>query len=99
MKSPESLLHQPQSTGKLQMPLLPGINSGDTNFGSSGSNPFAGIRRAGQAKRAMNFERWQGKDASAPGSATPQKSFDGSKFQMAGGQAKTQFGSMKQAKF
>lgn len=94
MKSPESLLHQPQSF-KLQMPAMPGIDQSAPT-----PNPFSGIRRAGQAKRAMNFEKWQGKDSSAPGAAVPsQKSFQGSVFQNQGGQAKTQFGSMKQAKF
>lgn len=74
------------------MPNLPGLNDGNSQ-----PNPFSGIRRAGQAKRAMNFEKWQGKTAG--GDVPDQKSFDGSKFQMKGGQAKTQFGSMRQAKF
>lgn len=75
------------------MPAMPGLEDQ-----SAPPNPFSGIRRAGQAKRAMNFERWQGKSGAAPGSAA-QNSFDGSKFQNHGGQAKTQFGSMRQAKF
>lgn len=89
--SPESQLHQP---GKLTMPNLPGLHDG-----SQGPNPFSGIRRAGQAKRAMNFEKWQNAKSGAGSDVPDQKSFDGSKFQMAGGQAKTQFGSMRQAKF
>ena len=57
-------------------------------------NPFSGIRRAGQAKRAQNFDKWQqsknnGQDAS----------FNGSKNQTFGGQANTQVGSMRQMKF
>jgi hypothetical protein len=89
VKSPESLLHQP---GKLNMPALPGLDDQPAQ-----PNPFAGIRRAGQAKRAMNFEKWHPGAASAP--SAPNASFDGSKYQMQGGQAKTQFGSMRQAKF
>lgn len=85
MHSPESFLHAP---GKLQMPALPGANAAPDK-----SNPFSGIRRAGQAKRAQNFEKFQGKDMGAPDA-----SFDGSKFQNMGGQAKTQVGSMRQAK-
>lgn len=91
MISPESTLHQP--TGKLTMPALPGLNAAS----GADSNPFAGIKRAGQAKRAMNFEKWQGKSA---GPDAPDKAaFDGAKNQLMGGQAKTQFGSMRQAKF
>lgn len=76
------------------MPNLPGLNDGNSQ-----PNPFSGIRRAGQAKRAMNFERRQGSKSGAGADVPDQKSFDGSKFQMKGGQAKTQFGSMRQAKF
>jgi hypothetical protein len=75
------------------MPNLPGLNDGNSQ-----PNPFSGIRRAGQAKRAMNFERWQGSKSGAGSDVPDQKSFDGSKFQQQGGQAKTQFGSMRQAK-
>ena len=95
MISPESTLHQPQGLGKLSMPAMPGLNTGN-----SAPNPFSGIRRAGQAKRAMNFEKWQGKDSSAPGAALPDKaSFDGSKNQLMGGAQKSQFGSTRPAKF
>jgi hypothetical protein len=92
MISPESKLHEP--TGKLAMPPMPGLmNAGqDVN-----SNPFSGIRRAGQAKRAMNFEKWQ--KAGADGANADKASFDGAKNQAFGGQAKTQFGAMRQAKF
>jgi len=75
MIAPESLLHQP---GKLQMPKLSGLDQRDAQ-----PNPFSGIRRAGQAKRAMNFEKFQQSNA-------------GAKNQNFGGQAKTLFGSMQQ---
>ena len=90
MKSPESLLHQP---GKMSMSALPGLDAQQMPQ----SNPFAGIRRAGQAKRAMNFEKWHPGADSAP--SAPNASFDGSRYQMQGGQARTQFGAMRQAKF
>ena len=93
MKSPESFLHQQQPMGKLQPPAMPGLDAQQPL-----PNPFSGIRRAGQAKRAQNFEKWHNAAASVPNVA-PNASFDGSKYQMQGGQAKTQFGSMRQAKF
>lgn len=94
MVSPESLLHQP---GKLQMPAMPGLNTTSQN---NPSNAFSGIRRAGQAKRGQDFAKFQGKVGadSAPGVAS-NASFDGSKYQNLGGQAKTQVGSMRQIKF
>lgn len=90
MKSPESLLHQP---GKLQMPSMPGLNDN-----SAQPNPFSGIRRAGQAKRAMNFEKFQGTKSSA-GADVDKQAFDGAKNQLMGGAKKTQFGSTRPAKF
>ena len=95
MFSPESALHQPQSLGKVPMPNLPGLNTASAAAGSA-PNPFSGIKRAGQAKRAMNFEKWQGKNAGTPATAP---SDNGAKNQLMGGQAGTQFGSMRQMKF
>jgi len=92
MKSPESLLHQQQPL-KLQPPVMPGLDAQQNP-----PNPFSGIRRAGQAKRAQNFEKWHNAAASVPNVA-PNASFDGSRYQMQGGQAKTQFGALRQAKF
>ena len=94
MISPESTLHAP---GKLTAPSMPGL----MNAGHDNSNPFSGIRRAGQAKRAMNFEKWQGKDgvSSAGAVNTDKASFDGAKNHAFGGQANTQVGAMRQAKF
>lgn len=77
MFSPESALHMP--TGKLGMPSVTGVDAGST----ATPNPFSGIRRAGQAKRAMNFEKFQQSSA-------------GTQNQNLGGQAKTLFGSMQQ---
>lgn len=95
MLSPESMLHAP---GKLQMPALPGLNSNPSQ--ANPANPFSGIRRAGQAKRTQDLAKFQGKaGAVSPASATPSASFDGSKYQNLGGQAKTQVGSMRQMKF
>lgn len=82
MFSPESALHLP--TGKLNMPNLSGV-AGAQQDGAMPSNPFSGIRRAGQAKRAMNFEKFQ-------------QSNSGTQNQNIGGQAKTLFGSMQQSK-
>jgi hypothetical protein len=80
VRSPESALHMP--TGKLGMPPMTGFDQGSTTGGLQ-SNPFSGIRRAGQAKRAMNFEKFQQSNA-------------GAQNQNQGGQAKTLFGSMQQ---
>ena len=93
MISPESTLHTP---GKLTMPPMAGLNNDVAS-----PNPFSGIKRAGQAKRAMNFEKWQGsKGASAAGADVPDKaSFDGAKNQLMGGAPKSQFGSTRPAKF
>ena len=91
------MLHTP---GKLQMPPMAGLNNDVAS-----PNPFSGIKRTGQAKRAMNFEKWQGsKGPSAAGADAPDKdfgkaSFDGAKNQLIGGAHKTQFGSTRPAKF
>jgi hypothetical protein len=84
MISPESLLHQPQSFSKLQMPNMPGLNGGQND--TAQPNPFSGIRRAGQAKREQNFEKFQQRQ-------------NGAKNQNFGGQAGTLNGSMRQMKF
>ena len=77
------------------MPALPGLDANN-----SAANPFSGIRKAGQAKRAMNFEKWQNQSNSTTSPAGADKaSFDGAKNQMFGGQANTGFGAMRQAKF
>jgi hypothetical protein len=95
MFSPESKLYQ--QPGQLKMPALPGLQA--TEVGAN-SNPFSGIHRAGSAKRSQDLAKFQGKaGAVSPPSAAPNASFDGSKYQAMGGQAKTQFGSMRQMKF
>lgn len=94
MFSPESKLHMP--TGKLEMPALPGLQA--TEVGAP-KNPFSGIRRAGSAKRSQDLAKFQGKAGMVSAPAAPNASFDGSKYQAMGGQAKTQFGAMRQAKF
>ena len=83
MISPESTLHQP--AGKVPMPQMPGI---DQQKGFQ-ANPFQGIRRAGQAKRAQNLKN---------GNANGATAFQGMKNQNFGGLAGTQNGSMRQNK-
>lgn len=92
MFSAESSLHLP--TGKMQPPNLSGI-PGAQQDGARSSNPFSGIRRAGQAKRAMNFEKFAQKDSVPPtsGPFSP-----GARSQTMGGQAGTLFGNMRQNK-
>ena len=60
----------------VKMPSLPGLESPQPQ------NPFNGIRRAGQAKRAQNYEKFQ-------------QSNKGGMNQNAGGQAGTLSGSMR----
>jgi len=91
MLSPESTLHQPQSFGKLQMPNMPGLN--DAQHGSAQSNPFSGIRRAGQAKREANFEKFQQSQNGAKNFGSQAGTLNGSMKQS------TLNGSMKQMKF
>ena len=91
MISPESKLHQQPSIGKVPMPAMPGLNN-PTSAGAV--NPFSGIHRAGQAKRAQNFEKWQGTQNQGQ-----DPSFQGAKNQSFGGLAGTQSGSMRQNKF
>lgn len=74
MFGPESHLDNQFS---VKMPVMPGLN----NLNAA-PNPFQGIRRAGQAKRAQNFEKFQ-QNA-------------GMKNQNLGGQAGTLAGSMRQ---
>jgi len=90
MFSPESMLHN--QIGKLQPPTLPGLNSSPN--AAPTSNPFSGIRRAGQAKREQSFEKFQQSKNSPMLLAA-----NGQKNQFAGGQAGTQQGSMRQMKF
>jgi hypothetical protein len=87
--SPESLLHQQKPIGKVPMPAL-GLDQHP-----AAPNPFQGIRRAGQAKRAQNFEKWQNMKNGTPSDP----SFQGAKNQSFGGLAGTQNGSMRQNKF
>ena len=82
MFSPESKLHA--ATGQLKMPDMPGLSPA-----SAPPNPFSGIRRAGQAKRAMNFEKFQN-SKNAPGGP----SSAGVVNQNQGGKVGSQFGSM-----
>lgn len=93
MIAPESHL------GVLPKPhILPGLDMAASV--KANSNPFSGIRRAGQAKRAQNFEKFQQNNAGGNlGPTAPNASFDGSKYQLLGGVKGTQVGSMRQMKF
>ena len=84
------MLHQQKPIGKVPMPQLPGLDDQH----AQPANPFSGIRRAGQAKRAQNFEKWQGIK-----NGNQDSSFQGAKNQSFGGLAGTQNGSMRQMKF
>ena len=64
----------------VKMPSLPGLQTPSTD-----KNPFQGIRRAGQAKRAQNYEKF-----------TQQQ--HGANNQNMGGQAGTLSGSMRAPK-
>ena len=81
------------AAGKMPMPQLPGIG------GSTGSdqrpNPFSGIRRAGQAKRAQNFAKFQDQKNSADSKMGQFGS--GAKNRLMGGDFGTQVGSTKQS--
>ena len=66
-------------------PNLPGITSPAPMPASQHPNPFQGIRRAGQAKRAQNFAKYQQKGQSAQS--------QGAKNRMAGGDVGTLVGS------
>jgi len=90
MFSAESMLHAP---GKMSPPAMPGLNTDN-----AAPNPFSGIRRAGQAKRAMNFEKFKGKSGAAA-DMPDKRAFDGAKNQLMGGAQKSQFGSTRPAKF
>ena len=70
----------------VKMPTMPGLQTSSAN-----PNPFQGIRRAGQAKRAQNFEKF-----SQQKNQQGQSSVSGEKNQNMGGQAGTLAGSMKQ---
>ncbi len=61
-------------------PNLPGVNS-PSPMTAQRSNPFQGVRRAGQAKRAQNFEKYS------------QSKNMGAKNRMAGGDVGTLVGS------
>ena len=70
----------------VKMPTMPGLQTSSAN-----PNPFQGIRRAGQAKRAQNYEKFnQQKNQQG------QSSVSGEKNQNMGGQAGTLAGSRKQ---
>jgi hypothetical protein len=64
---------------QVKTPSMPGLETPST------PNPFNGIRRAGQAKRAQNYEKFQ-------------QSQKGSLHQSVGGQAGTLSGSMRPQK-
>jgi hypothetical protein len=76
---------------------MPGLNAS-----GPAPNPFSGIRKAGQAKRAMNFEKFS-QNKNTPGTLAPEKndaaSFAGAKNQLMGGAQQSQFGSTRPAKF
>lgn len=64
MFSPESHLFTAQSKiGQVQMPPLPP----EDGSAAPKPNPFAGIRRAGRAKREQNFLKFQQKHDSPEG--------------------------------
>jgi hypothetical protein len=71
---------------QVKMPNMPGLQTSSAN-----PNPFQGIRRAGQAKRAQNYEKFSQKK-----NQQGQSSVSGEKNQNMGGQAGTLAGSMKQ---
>ena len=71
---------------QVKMPSMPGLQ-----ISSANPNPFQGIRRAGQAKRAQNYEKF-----SQQKNQQGQSSVSGEKNQNMGGQAGTLAGSMKQ---
>jgi hypothetical protein len=92
MFSAESALHSQANFGKVPMPSLPGIGGAQAQ-----PNPFAGIRRAGQAKRAQNFEKFQDQKNN---DQTKMGQFgSGAKNRLMGGDFGTQAGSMKQKLF
>jgi len=66
-------------------PNLPGVTSPAPMPAAQHQNPFQGIRRAGQAKRAQNFARFQQNKSGSQGS--------GAKNRMAGGDVGTLVGS------
>jgi hypothetical protein len=70
----------------VKMPTMPGLQTSSAN-----PNPFQGIKRAGQAKRAQNYEKF-----SQQKNQQGQSSVSGEKNQNMGGQAGTLAGSMKQ---
>jgi hypothetical protein len=71
---------------QVKMPAVPGLQTSSAN-----PNPFQGIKRAGQAKRAQNYEKF-----SQQKNQQGQSSVSGEKNQNMGGQAGTLAGSMKQ---
>jgi hypothetical protein len=75
---------------QVKMPTMPGLQTSSAN-----PNPFQGIKRAGQAKRAQNFEKFNQQKQNQGGS---QGGFNGQKNQNMGGQAGTLAGSMQQNK-
>jgi hypothetical protein len=75
---------------QVKMPNMPGLQTSSAN-----PNPFQGIKRAGQAKRAQNYEKFNQQKQNQGGS---QGGFNGQKNQSMGGQAGTLAGSMRQNK-
>ena len=84
----------------VKMPTMPGLQTSSAN-----PNPFQGIKRAGQAKRAQNYEKFNQQKQNQGGSQggfngqknqQGQSSVSGEKNQNMGGQAGTLAGSMKQ---
>ena len=77
-------------------PNLPGVTAPAPVPGMQTPNPFQGIRRAGQAKRAQNFARFQ--QNQGPHGSNPNKSFSAQKNRLAGGDVGTLVGSMGSSK-
>ena len=78
-------------------PQLPGVNTPAPMPGmNQHTNPFQGIRRAGQAKRAQNFAKFQ--QNQGPHASNPNKSFNPQKNRLQGGDVGTLVGSMNQNK-
>lgn len=84
MFAPESNLQQKNFS--MKPAAMPGLTPPPDH-----SNPFSGIRRAGQAKRAQNFEKFS--------QQKNDKSFGGSQSQSQGGAFGSQIGSTKPEKF
>lgn len=68
-------------------PNLPGVTAPSAMPGQSSPNPFQGIRRAGQAKRAQNFAKYQ-QSKGQSGSGAKNRMFGGDAGTLVGSQSK-----------